>query len=292
MPLITCPGCDEELEIEPEECGTRIKCPECGEKFTVPEKGRGTDDSRPRKKKRGKAAAGANWGLIAGLAIGAVALVVGGLVAYKATRPKKELPVANSSSPENPPPRLPFGPAPAGPSDPINSNSPKEPDLPPPPPLPQGWVQFAAEDVKLTAHLPGKPKGIDDSESEMGGYRVKNRMYAYEVPMEGGGYDLDVMILPAGANPNAEQQGEFLRLPEHQIVRLGKGQVTAKRSATLAGAPAAELEFAVEGITGIYRYGFVRAGDRLLFVMAKAAGPKISPEDRLAFLNSIRPAGR
>jgi hypothetical protein len=113
------------------------------------------------------------------------------------------------------------------------------------------------------------------------------------VPEKGGSYALDIMILPAGAAPNPDQEAIFLRLPRHQIERLGKGRVTAERSTTLAGASATELEFVgPNNVTGVYRYGFVRAGGRLLFVMAAAGGPRVSPAERQAFLDSIRPAGR
>ena len=212
---------------------------------------------RPRKKKRRQEAAGPKWGLIAAVAVGVVVLVVGGVVAYKATRPKKEPPVAGSSDKE----RAPTSPQP-GPSgqQPNNSPGPKESSesqLPPPPPVPEGWVVHTAEEVKLQAHLPGKPRTPEESVSDMGGIHVENRLYSYALPMEGGGYELDVMILPVGANPSMEQQRIFLRLPRHQIERLARGQVTAERASTLGGSAATEIEFAVQGITGVYRYGFV-----------------------------------
>jgi hypothetical protein len=74
---------------------------------------------------------------------------------------------------------------------------------------------------------------------------------------------------------------------------LGKGQVTVERSASLAGSPATEFEFTIQGkVSGMYRYGFVRTGGKTLFVMAKAAGPKTVPAGARQFLDSIRPAGR
>ena len=125
-------------------------------------------------------------------------------------------------------------------------------------------MRVTAGEVNLSAHLPGPLDEPNESQSDMGGYRVQNRGYSHELPAQGGGYELDVMILPAGATLNAEQEEQFLRLPRHQIVRLGKGQVTAQRETTLAGAPATEFEFTVAGITGVYRYAFVRAGGKSL----------------------------
>jgi hypothetical protein len=244
---------------------------------------------QPRKK-----AIGPNWALISGIAMGMVGLVLGGFVVYKATRPKPtETTRPNSSDTAGSP-----GEPARSPSvnltglDPSPSKRPLEPLLPPEPPLPPGWMRVSAREVNLVAHLPGTLKEPEESESDMGGYRVENRQYVFELPGEGGGYELDVMILPAGATPNAEQETQFLRLPRHQIVRLAKGQVTAERVTTLAGAPATEFEFAAAGITGVYRYAFVRAGGKSLFVMAKAAGPKVGPAERQAFLDSVRPAGR
>ena len=96
--------------------------------------------------------------------------------------------------------------------------------------------------------------------------------------------------VPAGKTSlSEEEKGPFLRLPRHQVERLGKGRVTAERSTTLGGAPATEFEFSVANVSGVYRYGFVQAGNRLLFVMAKAAGPMIGRADAQSFLDSIRP---
>jgi hypothetical protein len=299
---VKCPQCECSIEVEPEMVGRRVTCPECDEGFLVPRRSPRDDEDdeppRPRRKKRRKSAAGPNWGLIGGLAVGALVLAAGGVVAYRATRPKPEAVAADSGG------KVPSGdpqPAPGKPDDrttgPIipGAGVPKsapEPTLPPEPPLPNGWVRFTAKEVALAGHLPGPLSGPAESTSDMS-IRVENRKYDYELPGQAGGYDLDVMILPVGATPTREQESVFLRLPRHQIERLAKGQVTAERSTTLAGAPATEFEFTVAGnITGVYRYGFVRAGGRLLFVMAKAGGPKVSPADRQAFLDSIRPAGR
>src|SRR5438046_709034 len=81
----------------------------------------------------------------------------------------------------------------------------------------------------------------------IGGFHVKSQKYDYDLTAQGGGYSLDYMILPAGAAPRPEQEAVFLRLPRHQVERLGKGQMTAERSTTLAGAPATEIVFTVPG---------------------------------------------
>lgn len=255
-----------------------------------------------RKKPR-RRASGPNWGLIAGAMVGAVAIAIGGFLAYKLTRPRPDAAATGTTTTD----KAPTGtgkastdadksltaphPSPFTPTGIL----PTEPLLPPEPPLPDGWRRVVAKNVNLSAHWPGEPSEHEETESDMGidgPLRVKNRGYDYSLPGQGGGFELDVMVLPSGAPLNDVAKGVFLRLPRHQIVRLGKGQVTAERVTTLAGAPATEFEFTAAGITGVYRYAFVRAGGKSLFVMAKAAGPKIDPAERQAFLDSIRPAGR
>jgi hypothetical protein len=239
-----------------------------------------------RKKPRNKAS-GPNWGLIAGIAMGVVGLVVGGVVIYMATRPKAERAAAASNDDaKNPPAVRPGLGLPA-------VNLAAEPLLPPAPPLPEGWVRFTAEDMSLSMYLPGQPSEHAESGSDIGGHRVRNLGFSCELPGNGGECVVGALILPAGATMNAEEEGQFLRLPRHQIVKLGKGQVTAERATTLAGAPATELEFTIPGnITGVLRYGFVRAGGKSMFVIARAFGLNLARADARTFLDSIRPAGR
>jgi hypothetical protein len=241
------------------------------------------------KKKPRKQVSGPNWGLIAGIAMGVVGLVIGGFVVYKVTRPKEERAVAASNDLITGSPTVQPG---LGLS-PVNL--PAEVLLPPALPLPDGWIKVVAKEVDLSAHWPGQPDDHSPSHSDMGvnrPLRVENRGYDYQLQNGAGGLELDVMILPPGLSPSEEERAVFLRLPRHQIVKLGKGQVTVERSASLAGSPATEIEFAVGTITGVYRYGFVRTGGKTLFVMAKAAGPKTVPDGARQFLDSIRPAGR
>jgi hypothetical protein len=162
-------------------------------------------------------------------------------------------------------------------------------------PLPDGWIKVVAKEVDLAAHWPGQPDDHSPSHSDMGVGRplqVENRGYDYQLQNGAGGLELDVMILPPGISPSEEEKAVFMRLPRHQIVRLGKGQVIAERATTLAGSPATEFEFTVGTIRGVYRYGFVRTGGKMLFVMAKAAGENAVPAASRPFLDSIRPAGR
>ena len=296
MRVISCPECETEIEVEAETEGRKVRCPECDERFVVPRRlRRDDDDDRPRRKKK-RRQAGPNWALIGGIAAGVLVIVVGGIAAYLATRPKAD---AARNSNETPAPASPQGgPAPVVPGV-IGQPQliPQTPVLPPPPPLPMGWLKLPAKDVNLTAYWPGKPHGPEESESDMGVrgvLRVENRKYTYQLPGEageGGGFELDVMILPAGKTSlTEEEKGPFLRLLRHQIERLGKGRVTAERSTTIGGAPATELEFTVANLTGVCRSGFVRAGGKLLFVMATAGGAKASAADRQTFLDSIRPA--
>jgi DNA-directed RNA polymerase subunit RPC12/RpoP len=289
--IISCPACDEEIELEPGDEGRRIRCPECNERFVVPNRSRrDEEDERPRRRKKPQMS-GPNWAVIGGIAAGVMVLVVGGVVAFLASRPKADTAQNTTDAPAKS--NSQSGPAPAilgG----IGQQQVQTPTLPPPPPLPMGWMKVTAKEAGLSAYWPGKPDGHGESESDMGGrgvLKVENRDYSYALPDQGGGYGLDIMILPAGKTSlNEEEKGPFLRLPRHQIERLGKGRVTAERSTTLGGAPATEFEFAAANVSGVYRYGFVRAGSRLLFVMAKAAGPKISQADAQTFLDSIRPA--
>ena len=134
-------------------------------------------------------------------------------------------------------------------------------------------MRVTASEVNLSAHLPGPLDEPNESQSDMGGYRVQNRGYSHELPAQGGGYELDVMILPAGATLNAEQESSFCACPRHQIVKLGKGRVTAERvddTGRRAG----------DGV-GVHRGGHHAActatrscgpAANRLFVMAKAAG--------------------
>lgn len=241
-----------------------------------------------RKKPR-KTAAGPNWGLIAGLAMGVVGLVVGGIVVYKATRPKADRAAAGSTEPDRGSPAV--RPAPGLP--PVSQ--PAEPKPPPEPPLPEGWVRFTAREVDLSGHLPGQPSGPAESQSDMGvgrALRVENRSYIHELPGQGGGYELDVMILPTGTSLSEDEKAVFLRLSRHQIVKFGKGRISAERQSTLAGSPATEYEFVAEDHSAACRFGFVRAGDKLLFVRAITGGPRVSAADAQAFFNSIRPLGK
>jgi predicted Zn finger-like uncharacterized protein len=288
--IISCPACDEEIEVDSEAEGRKVRCPECDERFVVPRRTRQDEEDVPPRKKKKRRKSGPNWTVIGGIATGVLVLVVGGIIAYFVTRPKPDQVKTNDETP-----------APANaqaviPGLPHTVGTPPRRqtlELPPPPPLPKGWVRFSANEINLSAYWPGKPEGPEESESDMGGrgvLKVENRKYGYQLPGEGGGYGLDVMILPAGKTSlNEEEKGPFLRLPRHQIERLAKGRVAAERSTTLGGAPATEFELTIGGITGVCRYGFVRAGSRLLFVMATAAGPKVSRADAQSFLDSIRP---
>jgi hypothetical protein len=244
-----------------------------------------------RKKRRHKVAAGPNWGLIVAAAVGVAAVIISGIVVYKATRPRGEQAVGNPGEPDKSPPAqqpksgfgLPL------------TNLPIEPALPPEPPVPAGWVRIAAEEVGLSAHWPDKPSGPAESQSDMGvgrALRVENRGYVCELPSGGGGYELDVMILPPGISLSEEEKGVFLRLSRHQIVKLAKGRITAERQTTLAGAPATEYEFVAEDRSAVCRFGFVRSGGKSLFVRAIAGGPRVGAADAQAFFNSIRPAGK
>src|SRR5262245_24770446 len=221
--------------------------------------------------------------------MGVVGIVIGGFVIYKAARPKADRTGADSNDSNKGSPAVPPG---LG-LPPVSL--PAEPLLSPEPPLPDGWIKVVAKEVDLSAHWPGQPDDHSPTNSDMGvdrPIRVENRGYDYQLQNGAGGLELDVMILPPGISPSEEERAVFLRLPRHQIVKLGKGQVTAERSATLAGSPATEFEFSVRTIRGIYRYGFVRAGGKTLFVMAKAAGENALPAASRQFLDSIRPAGR
>jgi hypothetical protein len=217
-----------------------------------------------------------------------VGVVIGAFVVYKVTRPKEDRAADSGDSDKNPPavqPGLGLPPV----------NLPVEPRLPSEPPLLDGWIKVVAKEVDLSAHWPGQPDDHSPSNSDMGvgrPIRVENRGYDYQLQDGAGGLELDVMILPPGITPSEEEKGVFLRLPRHQIVKLGKGQVTAERPASLAGSTATEFEFTVGTIRGVYRYGFVRTGGKTLFVMAKAAGENAVPAASRQFLDSIRPAGR
>jgi hypothetical protein len=224
--------------------------------------------------------------LIAGLAMGVVGLAVGGIVIYKVTRPKSDQAAAAPNEPDKDPPG--GRPVPGLPP----GNLPAEPKLPPEPALPEGWIRFTAKEVNLSLHLPGQPSGPSEAESEMLRTRVRDLHYSYEMPARGA-LDLVVMIIPPGTTVQTDEQAVFRRLPRHQIERLGKGRVVAERSATLAGSPATELECVMpDDATVVCRYAFVRAGGHSLFVIATAAGLKLTPAEREAFLNSIRPAGK
>jgi len=217
------------------------------------------------------------------------AVIIGGVVAYKATRPKTE--TADRVEPDR---TQPAHEAKSGFGLPL-TNIPTEPALPAEPPVPAGWVRIAAEEVDLSAHWPAKPSGPAESQSDMGvgrALRVENRGYACELAGEGGGYELDVMILPPGTSLSEDEKAVFLRLSRHQIVKLGKGRITAERQTTLGGAPATEYEFVAEDRSAVCRFGFVRSGGKLLFVRAIAGGPRVSAADAQAFFNSIRPAGK
>jgi hypothetical protein len=225
--------------------------------------------------------------LIAAAAVGAVVLVVGGIVVYKATRPKPDA-AANATGDREKTPTvreqilgIPTGTVPA------------EPQLLPEPALLDGWNRFTLKEVNLSLHLPGQPSRPSEAESDMLRTRVKDFQYSYEVPDRGGSYDLLVMIIPPGTTIHADEQAVFRRLPRHTFERRGKGRIVSEKSTTIAGSTATELECELpDKATVTCRYGFVQAGGQSMFVIATAGGPKVAPADREAFLNSIRPAGK
>ena len=293
MRTIACPECDEAIEVEAGTEGRRVVCPECGTKFTVPE--RGERKKSGAKKKRRKQAAGPNWGLIGGLVAGVVALAVVGVVVYKGTRPKPaaqgetagksgELPGPTGGGDTSLKLNLPI-PGVKG------AEVPPPPSAGPPPPLPQGWAKYTMPDANLNVYFPGKPDDEPEKSFSDMSVRVENRKWGVELPGGGGGYNLDAMITPAGTTTlNREQEDVFYRYPRHALERQAKARFVAERPASFGGFKATELEYALPtGEPIVVRYGFVRSADRLMFVVAVAGG-KVSPADRAAFLDSVRPA--
>jgi hypothetical protein len=232
--------------------------------------------------------------LIGGVMAGVLVLAGTGVGVYLATRPKPAQQAA-ADNPQDPNPADPSSARPGLPQLPGvvlpgQGSAKPRPQLGPAPPLPAGWVRLDTTDGRLSAYFPGKPHGPSEGHSDMS-VRVEDEEYLYDLPGEGGGYQLTLMITPPGTTLRPDQEAVFLRLPRHQIERLARGTVTAERTTTLAGFPATELEFTVPEVgSGVIRYGFVHSGGRLLFVVASASGPKVAPADRRTFLDSIRPA--
>jgi DNA-directed RNA polymerase subunit RPC12/RpoP len=287
MRTIACPECDEAIEIEAGMEGRRLACPECGEKLTVPER------KKAGGKMRRKPAAGPNWGLIGGALAGIVALAVVGVVVYKATRPKPAAQGETAGKPGELPAPTGGGDAPLKLNLPLPSgkgDTPANPPAPPPPQVPQGWAKYTMPDANLDAHFPGKPDEVEESTSDMS-VRVENRKWGVELPGGAGGYSLDAMITPAGTTLNREQVDVFYRYPRHAREKQAKARFVAERAATFGGFKATELEYALPtGEPVAVRYGFVRSGGRLMFVVAVAGGKGITPADRAAFFDSVRPA--
>lgn len=288
MRTIECPECDEAIEVESGMEGRRVACPECGEKFTVPER-----KKAGAKKKRPAKAAGPNWGLIG--TVVALVLVVGGVAAYFATRKKPAAPVETAGKGGD-------APAPTGGGDtPFKLNLPipgvkgaevpsTPPAEPPPPPVPQGWGRYTLPEANLSAHLPSPPSDIEKTTSDMS-VRVENRKWYVELPNGAGEFSLDAMMTAPGTTLDREQEGVFFRYPRHALERQAKARFVAERAASFGSFKATELEYALPtGDPVVVRYGFVRSGDRLMFVVAVAGGKGISPAERAAFFDSIRAA--
>jgi hypothetical protein len=182
MPIIRCPECDSRVEVEPDTEGRKVICPDCDERFTVPRRSHRDDDGdrddappKKKRKQRRKEPTGPNWVLIGGLVAGVVLLTVGGVVAYRMTRPKVDAPKPDTAKADQPA---------AGQPGPLGGVLPGvgQPTAEPPPSLPPGWVRFTAKGGIFSANLPADPSGPAESDSDMLRTQVHNLHYTVALP--------------------------------------------------------------------------------------------------------------
>jgi hypothetical protein len=263
VPDVSCPGCDEVIEIEPDWYDRKVACPSCGERFVVRRPGdddepparprkkvvadpdEDDEDDRPRKKKRRAKreeppmpmGRGTKQLILVGAIVGPILLMClgcGGWVAWELFGPVR---------------------------------------------YPDPWVSQSLPDGSFTVQFPKPPDSSPVGEGHGGAVGVKY-LYEGDLPnaeefafghLDGGPYDFDTTY----------------RMEMDNLRDLMGAKVTREREVTSAGCRGKEMELTAGGAKVVYRILDASANGRRRYLLVLAGGRKVSDADRTKFLDSL-----